>query len=399
LAVINRNNYYFLCSTTEEPYCEHRDSDPFIFYYRDFDDANDYYYIEIKDGEALGRFTLRSLVDWDLILKIRDPNDPTYLMICNSHEAFDSIVEPIYKHVVLSHHIPPEKVIVVSGSFDLAETVEAASDKFQRGKLKAELCMDFEAATKHTFLHFESEFSRKFEIPETLVYKPYPKKFINFNRRWRPARPTFVGLLIAYGLIDQGYVSLAPSDCGNKWPDYWQNLIHINHMFDDVLELLKKHRGEIINMPPLYLDTNDLVTNRAYLMDDTSYLYEQTYFSLIAETNYYTCHEGFEKSRFFSEKAFKPIVFKHPHIFISTPKMVSAMKQIGYQSFDPLINEDYDNIENDGDRMLAILEETKRLCNLSNRELKDFLGGCREICDYNHNAFLSKTQFTHRLNY
>lgn len=399
MALINKEGYYYLCSTEGEPYSDYRQNDPHLYSYRDFDDGMDYYYIEIKDAEAFKYFPLRSLLEWDLILKIRDLNDPTHLVICNSHEAFDSIVEPIYKYVVLSHHIPAEKIIVFSGSFDLASTIEDASEKFRRGKLKAELVMDFEKAVQETVEHFEHVNGREFKIPQTLDYKDYPKKYINFNRRWRPARPTFVSLLLAYGILDQGYVSLAPSDCGSKWPEYWMNIEHMNHEFTQLLEIIRPHRGEIINLPPLYLDTDDLVTNRAVADDSTSYLYENTYFSLVAETNYYTSHSGMESSRFLSEKAFKPMLFKHPFIFISTPRILSAIKQIGYQTFSPLINESYDWIDNDGDRMIAIVEETKRLCSLNHKELKEFLGGCKEICDFNYDVFMMKKKFTHKLNY
>ena len=398
MAVINPTNYYFL-SSSPEPTKLHMDTEPHLFSYRDFDDGNDYYYLEIKDGDALGSFPLRSLIDWELILKIRDENDPTYLIICNSHEAFDSVVDPIYRYVILSHHIPAEKVILMTGSFDIANTIEEASFKFRRGMLKAELVLDFETAIQNTYVNYDSFAGRPFRDVDTLKHKHYDKKYLNFNRRWRAPRPTFVALLVSRGLLDDGYVSLAPSDCGNKWPDFWDNLLHINHEFPQILEPITEHKGEIINLPPLYLDTEDLVTNRAMLSDETGYLYENTYFSLVAETNFYTCHEGFETSRFLSEKAFKPIVFKHPFLFISTPGILGALKQIGYKTFDPVINESYDHIENDGDRMLAILDETERLCRLDEKQLSEYLTTCKDICDYNYNLFMNKKQFTHKLNY
>lgn len=75
------------------------------------------------------------------------------------------------------------------------------------------------------------------------------------------------------------------------------------------------------------------------------------------------------------------------------------MKQIGYQSFDGLIDESYDQISNDGDRMDAILKETQRLCDLKGDDLKKFLGGCKEVCDYNFRTLFNKKQFQHKLNY
>ena len=82
-----------------------------------------------------------------------------------------------------------------------------------------------------------------------------------------------------------------------------------------------------------------------------------------------------EHSVFFSEKVFKPIAFKHPFILIAPPGSLSALKSLGYKTFSGLINESYDQ-ERDDDvkRLIAILEETKRLDLLKGQELTDWLG-------------------------
>jgi hypothetical protein len=60
---------------------------------------------------------------------------------------------------------------------------------------------------------------------DTLVDKPYEKKFLNFNRRWRPHRPALVALLYATGILDKGYVSLAASDWSLDWNNGYLSVI------------------------------------------------------------------------------------------------------------------------------------------------------------------------------
>ena len=107
----------------------------------------------------------------------------------------------------------------------------------------------------------------------------------------------------------------------------------------------------------------------------------------------------FRCSQFLSEKAFKGIAYKHPFILLSTPGTLNCLTKIGYQTFDGIIDETYDTIENDGDRFKAILLETERLCNMNNNDLSDWLNKAKEICDYNYNVLINKKVFQHKLNY
>jgi hypothetical protein len=69
------------------------------------------------------------------------------------------------------------------------------------------------------------------------------------------------------------------------------------------------------------------------------------------------------------------------------------MRSIGYKTFGSIINEDYDSEEDDCKRMLMIVDEIDRLCNLSDNELRVFLDSAKEITEYNYNVLLNKTEF------
>ena len=152
-------------------------------------------------------------------------------------------------------------------------------------------------------------------------------------------------------------------------------------------------------MPPLYLDHKELVTNRAEFLAQDDWMYAETYFSLVSETHYFERDE--EHGIFFSEKVFKPISFKHPFLLIAPVGSLAALKSIGYKTFAPFINEDYDKIKNDVKRMEAIIQETKRLDALEGDELSEWLHQCKKICEYNFNVLYNKDKydFAHKVNY
>ena len=80
---------------------------------------------------------------------------------------------------------------------------------------------------------------------------------------------------------------------------------------------------------------------------------------------------------------------------IAPPGSLSALKSLGYKTFSGLINETYDQERDDVKRLIAILEETKRLDLLKGQELTDWLGKAKEICEYNYALLRTKDRWFH----
>ena len=399
MSLLNPDGYYFISShegPQSSPTCEWRDSAPFIYTQRNWDDA-EYYYLEFKDGEAFRTTQLRHILS-GFVKQLRDPNINVKLVLNNSHEAFLSVVEPIYRYVILGHNIPAEKIILMTGSFDMVEEVNRVAEYYGKDAVKVELVMDFETNARHAYDVLLEE--GNWNPPVTQHDRAREKRFLNFNRRWRLHRPTLVMLMKQYGILDKGFVSLAKSDCGNDWNTMSEAILAMHQDFPDITYVAYHMRDELLKMPDLYLDEGDLVTNRAdiVLTPEHNRLYEQSYFSVVSETHFYMSHKGYEPTRFLSEKAWKPILFKHPFIMVSTPHILPCLRQIGYQTFDGIIDESYDKIENDGDRLMAVTQEIHRLSVMSHDEIAKVTAECKEVCDHNFNVLINKTQFIHKLN-
>ena len=115
--------------------------------------------------------------------------------------------------------------------------------------------------------------------------------------------------------------------------------------------------------------------------------YNNTYFSVVTETNYYTTGQ-FVPTRAITEKTFKPIAFRHAFIIMGPPGMLLLLHQLGFKTFSPYINESYDDEKDDIIRMLLVINEIDRLCKLEGDELTEFLTLTSEICDFNYNILM-----------
>jgi len=94
-------------------------------------------------------------------------------------------------------------------------------------------------------------------------------------------------------------------------------------------------------------------------------------------------------SIFFSEKTFKPIIWKQPFIVYATAGHLAALRETGYKTFHPIIDETYDTVESDLQRMELIEAEITRLSEMSDTEILEFEQQCREIVEHNYNWFFT----------
>jgi hypothetical protein len=110
--------------------------------------------------------------------------------------------------------------------------------------------------------------------------------------------------------------------------------------------------------------------------------YIDTYFSLVSETVFdypYSLR---------SEKIYKPIIMGHPFVVVANRGFYRDLHHAGFQTYHSLIDESFDLIDNNQDRLDRIAAVVKDLC-ASN--LDEFLVAAQSISKYNqqHMAELS----------
>lgn len=102
--------------------------------------------------------------------------------------------------------------------------------------------------------------------------------------------------------------------------------------------------------------------------------YIDTYFSLVSET---VCDYPYSLR---SEKIYKPIAMGHPWIAVANQGFYRDIKNAGFQTYDKLIDESFDAIDNNQDRLDRIAEVVQDLCS---SDLEDFLVAAQSISKYN----------------
>jgi len=87
-------------------------------------------------------------------------------------------------------------------------------------------------------------------------------------------------------------------------------------------------------------------------------IYNQTHYTAMIET---TIHNDFAM---FSEKEAKPIVAKRPFIMFGACRQLEAFRSLGFRTFDSVIDEDYDLIEDKEARWQRALDSMDQLTKL-----------------------------------
>lgn len=108
-------------------------------------------------------------------------------------------------------------------------------------------------------------------------------------------------------------------------------------------------------------------------------VYSQTAYSLICETMY----SGL--SAFPTEKVAKPMIAGRPFVVVSCAGYLEALRRVGFKTFDGIIDESYDTIENHEERWKHALEACYKLCELDQEEV---LARCRPIMLHNREQLI-----------
>ena len=330
----------------------------------------DYVFIQFSFDNSFEIFPLDTVLTVDQLENIQNKNYK--LVLDNQDECSYNVVDSIYKNIVIQYNIPPEQIILMTGNPRIVEYIKTVAGLLSLSCINAEWVCSAPNYMKGQYQQFYKELQT-----QTLVDKAYPKKFLSFNRRWRAWRPMLVSLLDDRGLLDQGYVSLGVSDIPNDW-DSMRNYLSDKFKFPRITK----------SLPPMYLDTEDLITNRVGLSTSTKALYENSYFSVITETTYFN-----DEPVFLTEKTFKAVIMKHPFILVTVPGSLKYLKQLGYKTFDGLIDESYDQEQDDTERLTMIVNEIERLANLSAAQLSHFLKEAELICSYNFEHLMNSNNY------
>lgn len=208
------------------------------------------------------------------------------------------------------------------------------------------------------------------------------KKFLCFNKVPREHRIMLLDKIFEHDLLDQAYYSFQGEILFWETDKTWLDTVDQKYIH------FLQHKDKF----PLVLNITPERNNPVDIIPDDYKYFDNSYFSVVTETVYEENNDT-ESSIFFSEKVWKPIIMQHPFILVGRYKMLAKLKEYGYKSFDPWIDESYDNIRNPEKRMDAIVEEIKRLCSLTDDQYVQWQQAIAPVVDYNRLHFFKNKSF------
>ena len=209
-----------------------------------------------------------------------------------------------------------------------------------------------------------------------LIVKPYNYDFITFNRIItddRSYRIYFVSLLKKAGLLDRGLVSF---NVTNNIFDNWQD--EVANPNSKLSEKSKQHiEQHLTDIDKLVIDSPKLPGSASADIPRG----DDAFWHIVTETIFY-----YNKLHL-TEKIFKPIVSKQPFMLLAAPGNLAYLKSYGFKTFDSVIDESYDTIQDNNLRIEAVVRQLNWYCNLTPGEKTDIIRQLEPIIDYNFRHF------------
>jgi len=207
------------------------------------------------------------------------------------------------------------------------------------------------------------------------IQKPY--NFLMLNGRLRPHRKALIDALREKNLLDRAL---------------WTNLgSRVEMEFTSQLQTNKLESIRLL--PPEYEIERARPNLTASMYTDGGFVkhqlfnntwgdaivnpqaYIDTYFSLVTETIFdypYT---------FRTEKIWKPMIMQHPFVVAANTGYYRDLRKAGFRTFDHLIDESFDQIDNSADRISRIIQVVDAI--ISNGA-DEFLKASEDVCKYNY---------------
>jgi hypothetical protein len=190
------------------------------------------------------------------------------------------------------------------------------------------------------------------------------KTFLIYCRDWshsREYRLRFVDLLIENNLQEFCQIGVS-KNCSDGYPYTEHKFINSDFVLNNNLD----------SIPDNHFDSNE---SARYIPDD----FNGTKISVVLET-------VFDDQRIhLTEKILRSIACAHPFLLAAGPGSLEYLKSYGFKTFDPWIDESYDQEPNSLLRLKKIINSMRKIINLSHHEYLEI----KSIAKFNQQHFFS----------
>ena len=216
-----------------------------------------------------------------------------------------------------------------------------------------------------------------------------PYHYMCYNRQPKLHRTLMVAYLMKENLLDKGLVSLASvyaisADEQDQFIPSYRNLrtpIYTQEEKNNIMPYWDK----VIKQGSFTVDLNEKEMEHVWLsswIDVFPSIYNQCYFSVVSSTSFDTTWMHPD------EKFWKELGQFKPFIWVGPAHSLQHLRTQGFKTFSPWIDESYDEEEDCEKRFLMIVDEIKRLCDMSLEEIHEWYHEMEDILKHNWRRIL-----------
>lgn len=277
--------------------------------------------------------------------------------------------------------IPFNKVIYITGDFNIESILQTWLKRINREDSKIHTIYNTWSFLTKQYDYIISNNFVKFKTVKSKKDFKRPYKFLMFNRRTREHR--FYSILYFHynDLIKDMLISYDLS-IENNIKNYYPAALELFNIPKN--SITPVYNDLVKNKQKMTIDINDINKAVGIGRNDSMEPFMNSYIHIISETSV------FHSSGYLSEKTWKPIANLQPFIMMGSYRSLEVLKDMGFKTFSPFINESYDLIDSNEDRFIKVLEEIKRLSMIPIEELHKWYYSIQDILRHNQELFFSR---------
>lgn len=231
--------------------------------------------------------------------------------------------------------------------------------------------------------------------------KSKTKLFVGLNGRIREHRTLLCLFLFAKGYLSRSYISLMLYDSDRLVDGVQDRALNELLVKLDMVDELSAYVEPFLKMLPLELD----VTSKA-VVDPDFYMkkmvlnlasreyFDDAIFNLVTETLFFD-----DNAFLITEKSFKAFASNNPFVLFAHCNTLKHMKSLGFTTYEGFVDEAYDAVVDNIDRIKCCLSEVDRLGHLGSNELSDLLSHSDSVYEKNQDFLKNRLWNTLKLDF
>jgi hypothetical protein len=188
-------------------------------------------------------------------------------------------------------------------------------------------------------------------VPKPQYHRDAAYRYLTLSGRSHPRRDLLLKCLQYRDLLGHGLISRPMKN--NAWQDI--NLDELDDIHDNDFKVwLDQTPGLPVHD---YINCNHELTGIKRHWPGSQLLYQQCQWEIVNETQ-----GAAHGNVYLSVNIFRSLLMGMPFVVNGSPGTLSALRDLGFQTFDSIINESYDTILDPVSRVLAVTTEIQKIC-------------------------------------